>query len=72
MEYGIVYLLANPCMPGLVKIGMTERENIDARMKELYSMAYQFLSNANLLRVLRSQTVQRLSVLCILHLPQIE
>lgn len=24
-------------MPGLVKIGMTERENIDARMKELYS-----------------------------------
>lgn len=37
MEYGIVYLLTNPVMPGLVKIGMTTREDIDARMKELYS-----------------------------------
>ncbi len=24
MEYGIVYLLTNPVMPGLVKIGMTK------------------------------------------------
>ena len=37
MEYGIVYLLTNPVMPGLVKIGMTTREDMDARMKELYS-----------------------------------
>lgn len=37
MEYGIVYLLTNPVMPGLVKIGMTTREDIDARLKELYS-----------------------------------
>ncbi|MCQ2200021.1 MAG: GIY-YIG nuclease family protein [Paludibacteraceae bacterium] len=37
MEYGIVYLLTNPVMPGLVKIGMTTREDIDTRMKELYS-----------------------------------
>ncbi len=37
MEYGIVYLLTNRVMPGLVKIGMTTREDIDARMKELYS-----------------------------------
>ncbi len=37
MEYGIVYLLTNPVMPGLVKIGMTTRKDIDARMKELYS-----------------------------------
>ena len=27
MEYGIVYLLTNPVMPGLVKIGMTTRED---------------------------------------------
>lgn len=37
MDYGIVYLLTNPVMPGLVKIGMTTREDMDARMKELYS-----------------------------------
>ena len=37
MQYGIVYLLTNPCMPGLVKIGMTNQEDIDKRMKELYT-----------------------------------
>lgn len=34
---GIVYVLTNSAMPGLVKIGMTTRDSIDARMKELYS-----------------------------------
>ena len=37
MDYGIVYLLTNPAMPGLVKIGMTERSDIEMRMKELYT-----------------------------------
>ncbi len=37
MEYGIVYLLTNPVMPGLVKIGMTTQNDIDKRMKELYT-----------------------------------
>jgi hypothetical protein len=37
MEYGIVYLLTNPVMPGLVKIGMTAQEDIEKRMRELYT-----------------------------------
>lgn len=36
-EQGIVYVLTNPCMPGIVKIGMTERSEMDARLKELYT-----------------------------------
>jgi len=30
-------LLTNECMPGLVKIGMTSREDLDDRLKELYT-----------------------------------
>ena len=37
MEYGIVYLLTNTYMPGLVKIGMTTKKEIDQRMRELYT-----------------------------------
>ena len=33
----MVYLLTNPVMSGLVKIGMTTQEDIDQRMKELYT-----------------------------------
>lgn len=36
-NYGIVYVLTNPAMPDLVKIGMTNRDNVEARMKELFN-----------------------------------
>jgi hypothetical protein len=34
---GIVYLLTNPAMTGLVKIGMTLKTDVESRMRELYS-----------------------------------
>ena len=35
MSKGLVYILTNPCLDGWVKIGMTERNDIDRRLKEL-------------------------------------
>lgn len=35
-DYGLVYVLTNSAMPGIVKIGMTQRANLEQRLKELY------------------------------------
>jgi len=34
---GIVYVLTNPAMPDLVKIGITTRDKVDDRIKELFT-----------------------------------
>ena len=47
-NYGIVYLLTNPAMPGLVKIDMTTRECIEERMKELMAQVFRLHSTANM------------------------
>ena len=36
MSEGIVYVLTNPAMPGMVKIGKTGRE-VEARLNDLYT-----------------------------------
>lgn len=35
-DLGVVYVLTNAMMPGIVKIGMTTRKDVQARMNELY------------------------------------
>lgn len=37
MKNGIVYILTNPCLDGWVKIGMTERNDVERRLQELNS-----------------------------------
>ena len=37
MAKGLVYILTNPCLDGWVKIGMTERDDINQRLRELNS-----------------------------------
>lgn len=34
---GIIYVLTNPAMPGIVKIGKTNQESVESRMAQLYN-----------------------------------
>lgn len=45
---GIVYVLTNLAMSGLLKNGMPTRDNLDAQMKELYGTGL-FLLSVNML-----------------------
>jgi len=39
---GLVYILTNPSMPGLVKIGMTEQDDANVRVAQLYTTGVPF------------------------------
>lgn len=39
LKQGIVYLLSNPAMPGIIKIGLTQRDSLDDRLRELFTTA---------------------------------
>jgi len=41
-KYQIVYVLRNEAMPNLIKIGKTQRKDLQARMSELYSTGVPF------------------------------
>ncbi len=36
-DVGVVYVVTNPAMPGLVKIGSTKRDDVSLRIGELYT-----------------------------------
>lgn len=42
MTLSVVYVLSNPAMPGLVKIGKTQNEDAAARMAQLYTTGVPF------------------------------
>lgn len=52
MSKGLVYILTNPCLDGWVKIGMTERNDIERILQELNS-AYKHSVIISLLCCLR-------------------
>lgn len=41
-DLSVVYVLTNPAMPGLVKIGMTENEDAETRIAQLYGTGVPF------------------------------
>jgi hypothetical protein len=41
-EMGIVYVVSNPGMPGLVKIGRTSNEDTQKRLQQLYTSGVPF------------------------------
>lgn len=36
-EQGVVYILTNPAMPDLIKIGFTTHEDVKKRMAQIYN-----------------------------------
>jgi hypothetical protein len=42
MSTGIVYVFSNPAMPSIVKIGLTEKDNIEDRLKSLFTTSVPF------------------------------
>ncbi len=60
MALSVVYVLSNPAMPGLVKIGKTQNEDAAARMAQLYTTGVPFPFNVEFVcRVKNPDEVER-------------
>ncbi len=60
MALSVVYVLTNPAMPGLVKIGKTQNEDAAARMAQLYTTGVPFPFNVEFVcRVKNPDSVEK-------------
>lgn len=60
MALSVVYVLSNPAMPGLIKIGKTQNEDAAARMAQLYTTGVPFPFNVEFVcRVKNPDEVER-------------
>jgi len=64
-DEGIVYVLSNEAMPGLIKIGLTKRDELEARLNELYSTGVPLPFTCEY--ACRVKIVRLLKMLCIQH-----
>ena len=55
----IVYVLTNPAMPGFVKIGMTDKPDVQRRMAKLYSTGVSFPFDCAIAREIQDREPSR-------------
>ena len=65
---GVIYVLTNPMMPRIVKIGLTIRSHVYARLQEFTAQAYRYHSLVNMRGSFLPINVSNWNTHCTLHL----